>query len=169
MTPYNVLFLCTANSARSIMAEAILDKEGAGRFRGFSAGSKPRGAVHPFALATLQRLGHDTAFARSKGWDEFAAPGAPKMDFVFTVCDQAAAEECPVWPGHPATAHWGIPDPAAAGGSEAERWLAFADAYRMLGNRISLLLALPMESLDRIAREQRVREIGNTEAGVEAG
>ena len=168
MTVYNVLFLCTANSARSIMAEAILNKEGAGRFRGFSAGAKPRGSVHPNAIGTLERLGHDTAFARSKGWDEFATPDAPHMDFVFTVCDQAAAEECPIWPGHPATAHWGIPDPAAAEGNEAERALAFADAYRLLSNRISLLLALPIELLDRLALEQRIREIGSAEADADA-
>jgi protein-tyrosine-phosphatase len=123
--------------------------------------------VHPYAIGTLERLGYDTAFARSKGWDEFAAPGAPHMDFVFTVCDQAAAEECPIWPGHPASAHWGIPDPAAAEGNEAERWLAFAYAYRLLSNRISLLLALPIEALDRLALEQRLREIGSAE--VEAG
>ena len=168
MTVYNVLFLCTANSARSIMAEAILNKEGAGRFRGFSAGAKPRGSVHPNAIGTLERLGHDTGFARSKGWDELAAPDAPHMDFVFTVCDQAAAEACPIWPGHPATAHWGIPDPAAAQGNEAERALAFADAYRLLLNRISLLLALPIESLDKLALEQRIREIGSAEADADA-
>jgi arsenate reductase (thioredoxin) len=168
MTTYNVLFLCTANSARSIIAEAILNKDGADRFRAFSAGSRPRGTVHPQAIEMLERLGYETSFARSKSWDEFGAPGAPHMDFVFTVCDQAAAEECPVWPGHPATAHWGIPDPAAAEGNEAERALAFADTYRLLSNRISLLLALPLESLDRLALEQRLREIG-AEAGADAG
>ena len=118
---YNVLFLCTGNSARSILAEAILNREGRGRFRGFSAGSHPKGEVHPYAIDLLERLNHDTAFARSKSWDEFAAPGAPRMDFVFTVCDQAAAEECPYWPGQPMTAHWGLPDPAAAEGNEAEK------------------------------------------------
>ena len=147
--PYNVLFLCTGNSARSILAEAILDREGRGRFRGFSAGSHPKGEVHPYALDLLKRLNHDTAFARSKSWDEFAAPGAPRMDFVFTVCDQAAAEECPYWPGQPMTAHWGVPDPAAAEGNEAEKRLAFSEAYRMLRNRISIFVNLPLASHGR--------------------
>ncbi|MEZ5669059.1 MAG: arsenate reductase ArsC [Alphaproteobacteria bacterium] len=158
--PYNVLFLCTGNSARSILAEAILARAGAGRFVAFSAGSHPKGAVHPYALDLLGRLNHDVAFARSKSWDEFAAPGAPKMDFVFTVCDSAAAEVCPVWPGQPMTAHWGVPDPAAAEGSEAERRLAFADAYRMLSNRISVFVALPMTALDRLSLQRRLSEIG---------
>jgi protein-tyrosine-phosphatase len=165
----NALFLCTANSARSILAEAILNRDGAGRFRAFSAGSRPRGEVSPYAIETLKRLGHDTSFARSKGWEEFAAAGAPRMDFVFTVCDQAAAEECPIWPGRPATAHWGVPDPAAVEGSEAERWLAFADAYRTLSRRIALLLALPVASLDRLALERSLREIGRTAAEAESG
>lgn len=169
MKTYNALFLCTANSSRSILAEAILNREGAGRFRAFSAGSKPRGTVHPMAVETLGRLDYDTTLARSKGWDAFAAPGAPQMDFVFTVCDQAAAEKCPIWPGHPATAHWGIPDPSMVEGTEAEKWLAFADAYRMLRTRISLLVALPIDSLDRLALEQRLREIGAAEAGADAG
>ena len=158
--PYNVLFLCTGNSARSILAEAIINREGAGRFRGFSAGSHPKGVVHPYALELLKRLNHDTAFARSKSWDEFAAAGAPRMDFVFTVCDQAAGEECPYWPGQPMTAHWGLPDPAAAEGNEAEKHLAFAETYRMLRNRISVFVSLPLASIDRLALRERLTEIG---------
>jgi len=158
--PYNVLFLCTGNSARSILAEAIINREGAGRFRGFSAGSHPKGVVHPYALELLKRLNHGTAFARSKSWDEFAAAGAPRMDFVFTVCDQAAAEECPYWPGQPMTAHWGLPDPAAAEGNEAEKHLAFAETYRMLRNRISVFVSLPLASIDRLALRERLTEIG---------
>lgn len=157
---YNVLFLCTGNSARSILAEAILARAGQGRFRAFSAGSQPKGEVHPYALDLLRHLNHDTAFARSKNWDEFAAPGAPVMDFVFTVCDNAAAETCPVWPGQPMTAHWGVPDPAAVEGTEAEKRLAFADAYRMLNNRISIFVSLPLKSLDRLTLQGRLREIG---------
>jgi protein-tyrosine-phosphatase len=157
--PYNVLFLCTGNSARSILAEAIIGREGAGRFRGFSAGSHPKGAVHPHALDLLKRLNHDSGFARSKSWDEFAAPGAPRMDFVFTVCDRAA-EECPYWPGQPMTAHWGLPDPAAVEGDEAEKRLAFADAYRMLRNRISAFDSLPLASIDGLALKERLTEIG---------
>jgi arsenate reductase len=157
---YNVLFLCTGNSARSIIAECILNREGKGRFRGFSAGSHPKGQVHPFAIELLKKLNHPTAGLRSKDWEEFAAPGAPAMDFVFTVCDNAANEVCPVWPGQPMTAHWGLPDPAAAEGTEAERHLAFADAYRMLLNRISIFTNLPMRSLDRLALQKRLDEIG---------
>jgi protein-tyrosine-phosphatase len=157
---WNVFFLCTGNSARSILAEAILMRQGEGRFRAFSAGSHPKGEVHPFALDLLTQLNHDTVFARSKNWDEFAAPGAPVMDFVFTVCDSAAAEVCPVWPGQPMTAHWGVPDPAAAEGTEAERRFAFADAYRMLANRISIFISLPMASLDRLALQKRLDRIG---------
>nr|WP_295461946.1 arsenate reductase ArsC [Mesorhizobium sp.] len=157
---YNVLFLCTGNSARSILAEAILARAGQGRFRAFSAGSQPKGEVHPYALDLLKHLNHDTAFARSKNWDEFAAPGAPVMDFVFTVCDNAAAETCPVWPGQPMTAHWGVPDPAAVEGTEAEKRLAFADAYRMLNNRISIFVSLPLKSLDRLTLQGQLREIG---------
>ena len=157
---YNVLFLCTGNSARSILAEAIINREGAGRFRGFSAGSRPKGEVHPFALALLRRLNHDIAFARSKSWEEFAAPGAPRMDFVFTVCDQAAAEECPYWPGQPMTGHWGLPDPAAAEGNEAERRLAFADTYRMLRNRISTFVNLPLAAIGQLALRERIDDIG---------
>lgn len=158
--PLNVLFLCTGNSARSIIAEAILNREGAGRFRAYSAGSQPKGEVHPYALDLLKKLNHDTSALRSKGWDEFARPGAPKLDFVFTVCDNAANEVCPVWPGQPMTAHWGVPDPAAAEGSEAERHFAFADTYRMLGNRISIFVNLPMKSLDRLSLQRRLDEIG---------
>jgi protein-tyrosine-phosphatase len=157
---YNVLFLCTGNSARSIMAEAILNREGAGRFRAHSAGSRPKGEVHPFALDLLAREGHPTDFARSKNWDEFAGPDAPKMDFVFTVCDQAADEACPVWPGQPMTAHWGVPDPAAAAGNDAERRFAFADAYRMLSMRISIFANLPIASLDSLSLSRRLDEIG---------
>ncbi len=157
---YNVLFLCTGNSARSILAEAILARAGQGRFRAFSAGSQPKGEVHPYALDLLKHLNHDTGFARSKNWEEFAAPGAPVMDFVFTVCDNAAAETCPVWPGQPMTAHWGVPDPAAVEGTEAEKRLAFADAYRMLNNRISIFVSLPLRSLDRLTLQGRLREIG---------
>ena len=157
---YNVLFLCTGNSARSILAECILNREGKGRFRAFSAGSQPKGQVHPFAIDLLKKLNHPTAGLRSKNWEEFAAPGAPVMDFVFTVCDNAANEVCPVWPGQPMTAHWGLPDPAAAEGTEAERHLAFADAYRMLLNRISIFTSLPMRSLDRLAIQKRLDEIG---------
>ncbi|MBL0934456.1 MAG: arsenate reductase ArsC [Rhizobiaceae bacterium] len=160
---YNVLFLCTANSARSILAEAILNQLGAGRFKAYSAGSFPRGSVHPFALELLSGMKIDTGFARSKSWDEFAEPHAPQMDFIFTVCDDAAGEACPVWPGHPMTAHWGIPDPARADGSDAERHLAFAEAYRMLANRISVFTALPLEAVDRLALKRRLDEIGRSE------
>lgn len=156
----NVLFLCTGNSARSILAEAILNREGQGRFRAFSAGSHPKPEPHPMALTILRNLGFDTSFARSKSWDEFAAPGAPEMDFVITVCDSAAGEVCPVWPGQPVTAHWGMPDPAAVEGSEAERHLAFAETYKLLNRRIGIFVSLPMASLDRLALTRRVREIG---------
>ena len=159
---YNVLFLCTGNSARSILAEAILRQLGAGRFQAFSAGSQPKGEVHPFALELLSNLTHDTAFARSKSWDEFAGRDAPKMDFVFTVCDNAANESCPVWPGQPMTAHWGVPDPAAAEGTDAEKHLAFAEAYRQLSNRLSAFLALPLASIDRMSLQTKLREIGQT-------
>lgn len=157
---YNVLFLCTGNSARSILAECILNREGRGRFRAFSAGSHPKGQVHPFALELLNKMNHPTAGLRSKSWDEFATPDAPALDFVFTVCDNAASEVCPFWPGQPMTAHWGVPDPAAAEGSDAERHLAFADAYRMLSNRISIFTNLPMQSLDRLTLQKRLDEIG---------
>ncbi|MBS3651764.1 arsenate reductase ArsC [Pseudaminobacter sp. 19-2017] len=159
---YNVLFLCTGNSARSILAEAILNRLGENGYRAFSAGSYPKGTVHPFAIDLLNGMGYDTSFARSKSWDEFAAPDAPHMDFVFTVCDAAAEESCPVWPGHPMTAHWGIPDPAAAQGTDAEKHLAFAEAYRMLSSRILAFLSLPHASIDRLALQQRLREIGQS-------
>lgn len=159
-TPKQVLFLCTGNSARSILAEAILNREGAGRFIAHSAGSRPKGEPHPLALALLQREGYDTGFARSKSWDEFALPGAPHLDFVFTVCDNAAAEECPFWPGQPVSAHWGVPDPATAEGTEAEHGLAFADAYRMLRNRILLFTALPLTTIDAMTLKARLTEIG---------
>jgi arsenate reductase len=158
--PFNVLFLCTGNSARSIIAEAILNKLGAGKFRAYSAGSQPKGQVNPHATALLQGLGYDTSGFRSKSWSEFAQPGAPPLDFIFTVCDNAAGEACPVWPGRPMTAHWGIADPAEAEGSEAEVALAFKDAYRMLRRRIETFAALPVESLDRLSLQQRLKEIG---------
>jgi arsenate reductase (thioredoxin) len=161
--PFNVLFLCTGNSARSIMAEAILNKLGAGKFRAFSAGSQPNGWVHPETLRLLQSLGYDTSRFRSKSWSEFADPGAPLLDFVFTVCDDAAGETCPVWPGQPMTAHWGVPDPAAAQGSPAEIALAFKDAYRMLNQRIGIFTSLPIRSLDQLSLQQKLREIGRLE------
>ena len=154
----NVLFLCTGNSARSILAEALLDREGHGRFRAFSAGSFPKGSVHPMALDLLARLGFATDGCRSKGWEEFAGPDAPTMDLIITVCDDAAGEVCPVWPGRPVSAHWGIEDPAAA--REDRRAEAFERAFGYLRNRISLLLSLPLESLDRISVEHRLQEIG---------
>lgn len=157
---YNVLFLCTGNSARSQMAEAILNRLGQGRFRGFSAGSQPKAAVHPYTLDLLRRFNHPTEGLRSKSWDEFARPGAPPLDFVFTVCDSAAAESCPVWPGQPMTAHWGVPDPVAEDGTEAEKRAAFADAYGRLHNRLSIFVSLPMASLDRLALQQRLEAIG---------
>lgn len=157
---YNVLFLCTGNSARSILAEAILNREGGGGFHAFSAGSYPKGAPHPMAIDLLRREGYDTGFARSKSWDEFAAPGAPRLDFVFTVCDNAANETCPYWPGQPMSAHWGVPDPAAADGSESERALAFADSYRMLRNRILAFVNLPVGTIDALTLKGRLDDIG---------
>ncbi|MEA2870838.1 MAG: hypothetical protein QOH67_814 [Hyphomicrobiales bacterium] len=157
---YNVLFLCTGNSARSIIAEAILNREGSGKLRAFSAGSHPKGAVNPHTIHLLQRLNHDTSALRSKSWEEFAQPGAPKLDFVFTVCDDAAGESCPVWPGQPMTAHWGIPDPAAAHGTDAEIAVAFSDAYRMLNQRIGIFVALPLRALDTLTLQARLRDIG---------
>jgi len=158
--PYNVLFLCTGNSARSIMAEALLEHWGRGRFKGYSAGSFPKGAVHPLALDLLENADLDTSGLRSKSWDEFAKPGAPEMDFVLTVCDQAAGEVCPIWPGNPVTAHWGVPDPAAVEGTEAERRRAFRAAYLVLENRIKLFTSLRLDALDRLAVKQNVDEIG---------
>jgi arsenate reductase (thioredoxin) len=161
--PFNVLFLCTGNSARSIMAEAILNKLGAGKFRAHSAGSQPKGQVNPSTIQLLQSLGYETSGFRSKSWNEFAKPGAPALDFAFTVCDNAAGETCPVWPGQPMTAHWGIPDPAEAKGSPAEIALAFKDAYRMLFQRIGIFTALPLRSLDQLSLQNKLREIGRME------
>jgi arsenate reductase len=164
---YNVLFLCTGNSARSVMAEAILNRAGGGRFKAFSAGSHPKGKINPYALDLLRKFNYDVATLRSKSWAEFARPGAPDLDFVFTVCDNAAGEACPLWPGQPITAHWGIPDPAAAEGSEAEIALAFRDAYRMLNRRIELFLALPIAKLDRLVLTTRLKAIGRSEGATE--
>jgi protein-tyrosine-phosphatase len=158
--PFDVLFLCTGNSARSIMAEAILNRLGAGKFRAFSAGSQPKGRVHPETIRLLQSLDYDTSAIRSKSWSEFADPGAPVLDFVFTVCDNAAGEACPLWPGQPTTAHWGIPDPAEAVGTPAEIALAFKHAYRMLHQRISIFAALPIGSLDRPGLQSKLKQIG---------
>jgi len=160
---YNILFLCTGNSARSILAEGILRKDGAGRFRAFSAGSRPKGHAHPLALATLAEFDYPIDGLRSKSWDEFAGAEAPKMDFVFTVCDNAAGEACPFWPGQPMTAHWGIEDPAAVEGGEIEKRRAFNLAFRYLRNRISQFTALPIHSLDRMALQRSLREIGEDE------
>ena len=161
---YNVLFLCTGNSARSILAEAILNREGKGRFRAFSAGSFPKGQVHPEALSLLAELGHPTDGLRSKSWDEFAADGAPNLDFIFTVCDNAAGEVCPIWPGKPVTAHWGIEDPAAV--EDERQRAAFWTAYQALKQRIDLFLALPLESIDELSLSNRLREIGGAESPV---
>lgn len=158
---YNVLFLCTGNSARSILAEAILNRKGGGRFRAFSAGSFPKGQVHPAALSLLRELGYPTDSFRSKSWDEFAAPGAPQLDFIFTVCDNAADEVCPVWPGKPVTAHWGVEDPAAAVEEEVQQ-AAFRNAYQALKHRIDLFLALPLDAIDEMSLSNRLREIGKT-------
>jgi arsenate reductase len=161
--PFNVLFLCTGNSARSIMAEAILNREGHGKFRAFSAGSHPKGKVHPHTLDLLRRMNFGTSKMRSKSWTEFTGPDVPKLDFVFTVCDQAAAEACPVWPGQPMTAHWGMPDPADATGNEAEVRLAFADTFRMLNNRISIFISLPLRSLDELSLLIQLEAIGKVQ------
>lgn len=158
---YNVLFLCTGNSARSIIAEAILNHEGSGRFRAYSAGSMPTGVVNPYAISLLRKLGFATGDLRSKSWDEFATDSAPGMDFIFTVCDNAAGEVCPVWPGQPMIAHWGVPDPAVVVGSETESSAAFAEAYRLLSNRISTFVNLPLRSLDRLTLKTRLEEIGH--------
>ena len=160
---FNVLFLCTGNSARSVLAESILRKDGARRFNAFSAGSHPKGAVNPFALKVLGSFGYPTDGFRSKSWDEFAAAGAPQMDFVFTVCDSAAGEACPLWPGQPMTAHWGIEDPAAVEGTEIEKERAFNTAFRYLKNRISIFTSLPIRSLDRMTLNAKLREIGRME------
>lgn len=160
--PYNILFLCTGNSARSVMAEGLVNLMGHGRFRAYSAGSQPVGRVNPFAVEQLQKIGYDTASLRSKSWDEFAAAGAPAMDFIITVCDNAAGEACPVWPGHPASAHWGFPDPAAAAGSDEEKRHAFHTVFHQIRNRVQLFLALPHDHLDRMSLQQELHAIGRT-------
>jgi protein-tyrosine-phosphatase len=161
---FNVLFLCTGNSARSIMGEAVLNRVGRGIFRAYSAGSHPKGRVHPYTLDLLRKLDFDVSGLRSKNWSEFGRPGAPKLDFVFTVCDDAAKEACPLWPGQPMTAHWGIADPAAVEGAEVERRLAFADALRMLTNRINIFVALPIRSLSDLALQRQLDAIGKLQA-----
>lgn len=166
---FNVLFLCTGNSARSILAESILARDGAGHFRAFSAGSMPKGEVNPLAIETLRRFGYPSEGYRSKSWDEFDAPGAPKMDFIFTVCDNAAGEICPIWPGHPHKAHWGIEDPAAATGTQIERLTAFATAFRYLKNRIDLFVALPLAKLEASKLRERLDEIGRGEGATPGG
>ena len=166
---HNVLFLCTGNSARSILAEVLIEHWGKGRFTGYSAGSFPKGTIHPQALALIERLHLRSTGLRSKSWDEFARPGAPVMDFVFTVCDHAAGEICPIWPGNPVTAHWGVPDPAAAEGSEDQRRQAFRDAYRQLEARIKLFAALPVDKLNRMAVKREVERIGHLHLVPEEG
>lgn len=166
--PLNVLFLCTHNSARSIIAECIINRLGASKFKGYSAGSQPRGQVHPYALELLQRLNYDTSNLRSKSWEEFAAPGAPELDFVFTVCDDAANETCPVWPGQPMSAHWGVADPSAVEGNESERRFAFADTHRMMYQRIGIFVNLPLQSLDKLSLQRRLDDIGRAKATAEA-
>lgn len=162
--PLNVLFLCTHNSARSIIAEAVMNRLGMVKFRGYSAGSQPSGRVHPYAMDLLQKLNYDTSTSRSKSWEEFTAPEAPQLDFVFTVCDNAANETCPVWPGQPMSAHWGLPDPSAFEGSETERRVAFADTHRMLYQRISIFTSLPLASLDKLSLQRRLDDIGRSKA-----
>ncbi len=159
----NVLFLCTHNSARSIIAESIINFLGRGKFKGFSVGSQPSGEIHPFALDLLKRLNYDTCNLSSKSWEEFTSADAPPLDFVLTVCDDAAEETCPIWPGQPMTVHWGVPDPSSAEGREAERRHAFADAHRMLYQRISIFVNLPFEELDKLALQKRLDDIGRTE------
>jgi arsenate reductase len=163
--PYHVLFLCTGNSARSILAESLLDHWGRGKFRAFSAGSFPKGQVHPFAVDLLKRMNLPAENLRSKSWDEFAAPGAPPIDFIFTVCDNAAGEVCPVWPGRPMTAHWGIADPAAVEGTDMEKAAAFRKAFKELETRIKLFTSLPIGSLDGMTLQSKLRDIGTTPAG----
>jgi arsenate reductase (thioredoxin) len=165
---YNVLFLCTGNSARSILAESIVNRGGRGRFKGFSAGSQPRGEVHPYALDLLRGLRMPVEGLRSKSWDEFAIAGAPQMDFIFTVCDNAAGEACPAWPGRPMTAHWGVPDPAAVEGSEIECRAAFRQAFAALDNRIGIFLSLPIQSLDRMTLQARLKAIGRADPSAAA-
>jgi len=164
VNPLNVLFLCTGNSARSIMAECLLNRLGAGKFRAYSAGSHPAGKVNPMALNLLRKMNFDVSRVRSKSWDEFAKPDAPKLDFVFTVCDDAASEVCPIWPGQPMTAHWGLPDPVKAQGTDAERAFAFDDCFRMLNQRISIFVNLPLEGLSKLSLQKQLDEIGRTRA-----
>lgn len=166
--PLNLLFLCTGNSARSIIAEAIVNRDGKGQFRAYSAGSTPKGQVHPQALNLLRGLHYPTDGLHSKPWEEFSGPGAPKLDFVFTLCDAAAAETCPIWPGQPMTARWGVPDPAAVQGSPAAVGAAFANSYRMLNGRIDLFMNLPLASLDKLSLQRRLDEIGRREASAKA-
>jgi arsenate reductase (thioredoxin) len=165
---FNVLFLCTGNTARSVLAESILRKDGAGRFRAFSAGSRPKGTVNPFALKVLGAFDYPTDGFRSKGWDEFARPDAPRMDFVFTVCDDAAGETCPIWPGQPMTAHWGIEDPAAAMGSDVEKERAFNNAFGFMRNRIAVFISLPLASLDKMGLTKRLGDIGHLDGAARA-
>ena len=167
--PYNVLFLCTGNSARSILAEVLLRAEGRDRFRAYSAGSQPTGRINPFALELLQKSRLPSEGLRSKSWDEFAAPGAPRLDFIFTVCDNAAGEVCPVWPGQPMTARWGVPDPAAVDGSDADKRKAFAEASRTLLNRIRAFVNLPLEKLDEVSLQRRLNELGRSAADAHVG
>ncbi|MDP2357855.1 MAG: arsenate reductase ArsC [Beijerinckiaceae bacterium] len=164
---YNVLFLCTGNTARSIMAEGILRKDGAGKFRAFSAGSQPKGTVNPFSLSTLEAFGYPASDMRSKSWEEFATPDAPVMDFVFTVCDSAAGEACPFWPGQPMTAHWGIPDPAAEQGTDIEKQAAFNNAFRYLRNRIGAFVNLPIRSVDKLSLGAKLRDIGRMDGATD--
>jgi len=161
--PYNVLFLCTGNSARSILAEALINQYGRSKFKGFSAGSHPKGQVHPIALELLQRMNFPTEGLRSKSWDEFATRGSPPLDFVFTVCDNAAGEVCPYWPGQPMTAHWGVPDPAAVEGTDTEKWVAFRNTFRLLDNRVKIFTSLPLGLLDRIKLQESLDAIGNAD------
>lgn len=162
--PLNVLFLCTHNSARSVIGEAVMNRLGMGKFRGYSAGSQPSGRIHPYAMDLLRKLNYDTSALRSKSWEEFTAAEAPQLDFVFTVCDNAANEVCPVWPGQPMSAHWGLPDPSAFEGSETEQRLAFADTHRMLYQRISIFTNLPLSSLDKLSLQRRLDDIGRSKA-----
>jgi protein-tyrosine-phosphatase len=165
---YNVLFLCTHNSARSVMAECILNREGRDRFHAFSAGSQPSGRINPYVRDLLDHLGYPTDGLRSKSWDEFATPDAPKMDFVFTVCDSAAGEVCPVWPGHPATAHWGFPDPSTAHGSDAEKAAFAADVFRQIQRRLQAFMSLPIASLDRLALKKKLEEMGREPGNIDS-
>jgi arsenate reductase (thioredoxin) len=164
---YNVLFLCTGNSARSIIAEVLLNRLGEGRFKAYSAGSRPKGEVNPYTINLLQGLGYDTSELRSKSWEEFAKPGSPEFDFIFTVCDDVAGEQCPVWPGRPITAHWGIPDPAAVQGSPPRISLAFNEACRMLSQRIGIFVSLPIAKLDEVSLRAKLQEIGQMEGATE--